>query len=364
MKKDKMAAILLHIQDQERNHLRRNRVFRDRTNPLDAFDDVEIKSRYRLTRQLIMDLYDLIGAELEPATMRNHAIPGMIQIFIALRYYATNSYFSLVGDSIGIHKCSVSRIVNRVTRRICRLSNTFIKLPTGDDIAVTKRKFHNIAHMPQVIGAIDGTLIAIIKPHDRDNLYVSRLKRGHALNVLATCNADLLLTNVVAKYPGSSNDSYIWNNSNLRGLFQEGRFGDAYLLGDSGFGLSPHLLTPVMNAEENSAEERYNTSHRRTRQVIERCFALLKGRFRCLHKDTGKLKFNPAKCCRVIIACCVLHNMCVINRLPEEDIDLDENDDNDDENEHLMPAADDVNEARRARAAGNVVRGRIIQRFA
>ena len=118
-----MAAILLHLQDQERNYLRRNRVFHDRTNPLDAYDDVDIKSRYRLTRQLIMDLYDLIGAELEPATMRNHAIPGMIQIFIALRYYATNSYYSLVGDSIGIHKCSVSGIVNRVTRAICRLSN-------------------------------------------------------------------------------------------------------------------------------------------------------------------------------------------------------------------------------------------------
>ena len=359
-----MAAILLHLQDQERNHLRRNRVFRDRTNPLDPYDDVDIKSRYRLTRQLIMDLYDLIGAELEPATMRNHAIPGMIQIFIALRYYATNSYYSLVGDSIGIHKCSVSRIVNRVTRAICRLSNRFIKFPTeNDDVATTKRKFHDIADMPHVIGAIDGTLITIIKPHERENLYVSRLKRGHSLNVLATCNADMLLTNVVAKYPGSTNDSYIWNNSNLRELFQVGRYGDAFLIGDSGFGLSQYLLTPVMNAEENS-EQRYNTSHKKTRQVIERCFALLKGRFRCLHKDTGKMKLDPKKCCQVIIACCVLHNMCVLNNLPAEDIDLEGNDENDDdENEHGM-AADDVNDARRARAAGNVVRRRIIERFA
>ena len=118
-------AVFLHLQEEERhnNLIRRNRIFRDRLNPLDAYDDLEIKLRYRLTREMIMDLYDMIGAELEPATMRNHAIPGMLQIFCALRFYASGSFYAVLGDSIGIHKSTVSRIVHRVTLSLCRLSN-------------------------------------------------------------------------------------------------------------------------------------------------------------------------------------------------------------------------------------------------
>ena len=43
-------------------------------NPLDTYDDIEIVQRFRLSRQLILDLYDQIGHDLEPVTRRNHAI--------------------------------------------------------------------------------------------------------------------------------------------------------------------------------------------------------------------------------------------------------------------------------------------------
>ena len=52
-----------------------NRLFRDRLHPLDAYDDIEIVRRYRLSRELILELYDYIGEHLEPQTPRNHAIP-------------------------------------------------------------------------------------------------------------------------------------------------------------------------------------------------------------------------------------------------------------------------------------------------
>ena len=226
-------AVFLHVRNNHQN-IRRNRIFRDRLHPLDAYNDDEIIRRYRLSRELIINLYDQIGADLEPETLRNHAIPGMLQIFVALRFYACGSFQAVVGDGIGIHKSSVSRIITRVTQRLVRLRNRFIKFPRNiNDIMSSKQDFHEIAEFPNVIGAIDGTLISIKTPKEDEHRYVSR-KGGHSLNVLATCDSNLMFTYVVSKYPGSTNDSFIWTNCNLAQKFEQGEFGNSWLLGDSG----------------------------------------------------------------------------------------------------------------------------------
>jgi hypothetical protein len=45
------------------------------------------------------------------------------------------------------------------------------------------------------------------------------------------CNADLSFTNVVARYPGSTHDSHIFNHSNLNEELEEGEYGNGWLLG-------------------------------------------------------------------------------------------------------------------------------------
>ena len=228
-------ALFLYLQQlQQRQYIRRERVFRDRQNPLDAYNDEEIRERYRLSRQLIMDLYDVIGEDLEPSTNRNHAIPGMLQIFIALRYYACGSFQNVIGDSIGVHKSTVSRIVCRVTQKLCRVKDQFMEFPVTRQAQLqSMQAFYELAEFPRVIGAIDGTLITIKRPSINELLYVTR-KTGHSLNVLAVCDAQLKFTYVVAKYPGSSNDAFIWANCVLKERFENRGFERSLLLGDSG----------------------------------------------------------------------------------------------------------------------------------
>ena len=70
-------------------------------------------------------------------------------------------------------------------------------------------------------------------------------KGYHSLKVQIVCNAQLQISNIVAKYPGSAHDSFIWRTSNLRALLSAREFHGSRLIGDSGYSLEPWLLTPI-----------------------------------------------------------------------------------------------------------------------
>lgn len=73
--------------------------------------------------------------------------------------------------------------------------------------------------------------------------------------------------------------------------------------------MSHYILTPYRdNGHLTNVQRRFNTKHSKTRVVIERAFGTLKGRFR-------KLKYiymyNTEMIPLVILACCILHNICI-----------------------------------------------------
>ena len=181
---------------------------------------------------------------------------------------------------------------------------------------------------PGVIGCIDCTHVAIIPPPQNDaehpeHLYVNR-KNYHSINVQLICDANLKILNVNAKFPGSTNDAYIWSGSNvqnlLRNLHNAGHK-DYFLLGDSGYPLRTWLLTPLEgDYVPGTPDYNYNVAHKNTRCKIECCNGVLKNRFRCLLKHRV-LHVTPYKACKIINACIVLHNMCISNNIPEPNND-------------------------------------------
>ncbi|KAK3748964.1 hypothetical protein QZH41_006850 [Actinostola sp. cb2023] len=163
----------------------------------------------------------------------------------------------------------------------------------------------------KIIGAIDGSLIPIKAPNKEEHLYVCH-KGFHAINVMAVCNADLVFTNVLAKWHGSTHDSAVFNTSELQYHLENGGGRDGWLLGDRGYALQPYLMTPFRPANVvTEPEKRYQSSHTKTRNTIERCFGLWKQRFRCVDVSGGAMQFEPSRCCRIILAIAVLHNMCL-----------------------------------------------------
>lgn len=89
-----------------------------------------------------------------------------------------------------------------------------------------------------------------------------------------------------------------------------GKIKKKIVLGDAGYPLSPIVLLPIVDAPEGSPEYRYTTRHTHTRCTIERVFGILKGRFRCLHKDRV-LSYQPEVAADFFKACAVLHNILI-----------------------------------------------------
>lgn len=238
----------------------------------------------------------------------------LFQVLTCLRFLAKGDYLSEIADIHGISKSSGCLIVHRVIDAICtKLKN--IKFPTAtEDLKKIKMEFYKVAHFPNVIGAIDGTQIPIQgMSSDDEHLYICR-KGFHSINVQAVVKPDLRFTNAVCKFPGSTHDAYILSSSSLPECISNLTAG-GWLLGDSGYPLKEWLMTPINNPKTGQ-EERYNSAHCRTRNVVERAFGVLKARFRCLHKTGGCLPYKPSKCTRIIECAMRLHNLAIERNVP------------------------------------------------
>lgn len=105
-------------------------------------------------------------------------------------------------------------------------------------------------------------------------------------------------------------------------------------------------MTPVPDAVEGTPDARYNRAHIASRNCVERCNGVLKGKFRCLNNERG-LRYSPDMVGKIITACAVLHNMSVQYRI---DGDLDIVEELEQVNLVVQPLPEDMlNEGRRIR---------------
>lgn len=148
------------------------------------------------------------------------------------------------------------------------------------------------------------------------------------MNVQIVGDSDLRIRDVVARWPGSTHDQTIFNNSSLKARFENNGFRNLILLGDSGYALKKYLITPILNPT-NEVEHVFNESQIRTRNPIERLFSVLKRRFPILSLGI-RVSLETAK--TIIIACAVLHNIALNMNEPDPINDPGINIGNEDQN--------------------------------
>ncbi|XP_039756277.1 putative nuclease HARBI1 isoform X2 [Pararge aegeria] len=286
----------------------RPRPIRPRTDALKNYDDIDFFKTYRMSKCTVTLLLHQLEGDLKFDSNRNESVAPIQQLLIALRFYATGTHLQAIADAHRVSVPTVSRVVRKVSRAIVKLQPKYIKMPaTTAEIENCQREFNKIANFPFIIGSIDCTHVKIQSPGGGDAEKFRNRKGYFSINVQTVSDSNLKVTNVVAHCPGSTNDSDIFINSQLCHDFEMGVYGSSCLLGDSGYPLKNYLLTPYLHPNSQS-QEQYNYSHIRTRNTVERQYRVLKQRFPALAIG---LRINLYTAVDVIVACCILHNICI-----------------------------------------------------
>uniref|UniRef100_A0A3B3H985 Putative nuclease HARBI1 n=1 Tax=Oryzias latipes TaxID=8090 RepID=A0A3B3H985_ORYLA len=252
----------------------RQRVYVERAQPLEQCTTEELYARFRFGNADIKYIADLVRPKLQQRTRRSHSLSVEQQVLIGLRFYASGTFYQVVGDNIGVDKSTVSDVVKAVSIASASLVNQFVSFPNDVQISQTKHKFFTLGNMPNTIGVIGCTHV-------------------RSINIQLVGDADLIITNCVVKWPGSVHDARILRESAIYRELQTNR-PDGIILGDSAYTLLPWLITPFL-AASTPAQARFNTAHCKTRCAIV---------------------LEPQGACNIILACIVLHNIATRRNVP------------------------------------------------
>ncbi|XP_054276396.1 putative nuclease HARBI1 [Macrosteles quadrilineatus] len=282
---------------------------RTRIDHFTKWDEAEFFARYRMRKRTANIVLELIKEEIKCATIKNRAISPEMKFLVTLKFYASSGFLINVGDQNGIHKSTVSKIVKQVSEAIARLRPQFICMPsTQEEQSKTKLGFFEIARFPNCVGAIDCTHVKILSPGGDNAEYFRNRKGVFSINVQGVCDSSLRLTNIVARWPGSTHDAHIFTSCRLKQEFENGLFGNGVLVGDSGYACSNYLIPPLENPVLRE-EQLFQESQIRTRNPIERCFGVWKRRFPVLALGI-RLKLDRLE--SVCVATAILHNICIM----------------------------------------------------
>ncbi|KAI7992183.1 Protein ALP1-like [Camellia lanceoleosa] len=175
---------------------------------------------------------------------------------------------------------TVSRHFNDVLKVVLRLQGHLLRTPNPITQACTDPRWNCCQNC---LGALDGTYIKVCVPvvYQARN----RTRKGEiATNVLGVCSQD---TNFIYVLPG-------W----------EGSAADSRVLRDA-INRPNGLRIPTAGATPTNYQEFFNMKHASARNVIERCFGLLKIRWAILTASYYPIRTQN----RIITACCLLHNL-------------------------------------------------------
>ena len=78
---------------------------------MNQFTDDKFKERFRLPKPAVEYLINILNNDLKPSIFRPLSLTVEEKVVAALRYFASGSFQTIVGDSYNISQSSSSRII-------------------------------------------------------------------------------------------------------------------------------------------------------------------------------------------------------------------------------------------------------------
>lgn len=277
---------------------------------------------FHVSKKTFFKICDIVRHELSRQdTNMRPSVSLEKRVAVALNRLATGSCYTACGVSFGLPKSTANVVKNEFCDILRRKAASFIKFPKSDDeVRKVIGGFEDISVFPQVVGALDGTHIKIIAPKENKYDFLGR-KVFYSVLVLGVADSYCKFIHASAGCPGAVSRAEMLRNSALQRDIQNGvilntpgRLIDGnevkpLIVSNSSFDLSSWLMTPyVPTPNVTPSESSFNAALSSAREKIVQAFGLLRGRWRCLLET---LKEDTLRVPTTVIACCVLHNLCI-----------------------------------------------------
>ncbi|XP_067217025.1 uncharacterized protein [Linepithema humile] len=283
------------------------------TKIVDKYDDNEFKNHFRVSRKTCNLLINMFKrSEYYPSGRRGIKTKAAKEHILCFLWFASNK--CVIRDVANLFNASFSitmLMINRVIEFLYNLAPSLIQFPqTAEERERHAEKFKEICGISGIIGCIDGSYIPIQTPcHKIRSTYVNRHDET-AITLQGICDAENRFIDVFTGISSKIHDARIYKMSFIRKNVCE--MGDQYhLIGDAAYPLSVNLITPYKDCDTLTAtQKKFNNAFCKARVKIENTFGLLKTRFRQLIRLE---MWSVLKMSKFIIACYVMHNLCVYN---------------------------------------------------
>lgn len=284
---------------------------------IEEYDDDRWIEMFRFTKREIFNLASLLSPTLRKQdTKYRYAIPVVIRLACTLFKLSHAATFLICSELFAVGRSTVSVMLREVVTAINIGLRNEIMWPSGDAVSTVASEFQQLCGLPGVVGAIDGTHIAISKPKYCPIDYYYFKSGGYSINCQAVVDNSRRFMDLYVGMPSSTNDSRMLRRSML---FYRGEHGTLWehglsfhgfspsLLGDGGYPLLPWLMVPHRQHGALSVADRmFNRKLSRGRSVVENAFGIMKLTFRELE---GKTDLDVAIVPDVVMCCAILHNV-------------------------------------------------------
>ena len=308
---------------------------------------------YRMSKESFSLLHDLLephlmdhffpggGGKRDPLTCP-YLIKTETRLAIAIRYFAGGSPLDIVVTH-GVSFASVFSSVWGVIDCVNKCEALRIHFPSKEEqleISLGYRQKSG-ASFANVIGAIDGILIWILKPTKNEckvagcqeaSFKCSR-KDKFGINMQAICDHKFRIRWFDMTWPGNSSDYMAWTTSDLFLELDKNPWDyiirGMTLLGDSAYVISSFMSVPFKN-NVTADKDAYNFYQSQLRITIEQTFGILVHRWAILR---GPLSIPLIGVPPLMMTLCRLHNFC---------IDVKDVIDNENRDEHKTDENDEI----------------------
>ncbi|CAK1542386.1 unnamed protein product [Leptosia nina] len=288
---------------------------REEPDPFDL-NDVTFADTFRLTKDMARNLCEEIKSVM-PDSTKLLDLSIETKVLATLSFYATGKYQkSLAGKTDpNVTQYFFMTAVSQVTEAINHPSivKRYIHFPhLRNERDLIKSRFYMKYRIPNVVGCVDCMHVPIYKPDDDHKRHFN--KSYHSKKAQIICDSDLNILSVDASPGGSLTHDAILHKHAVRNDLESlnAARDTCWLVGGPHYLQKPYLMTPIPKITKKtpvSPEKHYTNLHTNTHNAVLETIKHLKTRWKCLQATCNK-QFDPSMVSMIIVACCILHNMC------------------------------------------------------